>query len=114
MVRIAGRVPIPSRYELGHHDEALWDRDGDGRPRDPWQLMLEFPARELDGGEWQPAEKRSIGKRSHGGRKHAARRFDAKGTALAEMVRTGRPPDPRDDERPLQIRHLVDGNTAVS
>src|SRR4051794_23988135 len=29
MVRIAARVPIPSRYELGHHDEELWATDGD-------------------------------------------------------------------------------------
>src|SRR3954466_3762471 len=48
MARIAGRAPIPQRYELGHDDESLWDRDGDDRPRDPWQFMIEFPARELD------------------------------------------------------------------
>jgi hypothetical protein len=49
MARIAARAPIPARYELGHEDESLWERDGDDRPRDPWQLMLEIPARELDG-----------------------------------------------------------------
>ena len=49
MVRIAARVPVPARYELGHDDESLWDKDGDDRPRDPWQAMIEFPARELDG-----------------------------------------------------------------
>jgi hypothetical protein len=49
MTRIAARVPIPSRHELGHHDEELWDKDGDGRPRDPCKMMLDFPARELEG-----------------------------------------------------------------
>jgi hypothetical protein len=49
MYRIAsGRVP-DSRDVLGHNDEALWDRDDNGRPRDPWQRMIEIPARELSG-----------------------------------------------------------------
>jgi hypothetical protein len=30
----------PKRIDLGDHDKAVWDLDGDGEPRDPWQLTF--------------------------------------------------------------------------
>ena len=29
---------VPPRNSLGDIDQSLWERDGDGKPRDPWQL----------------------------------------------------------------------------
>jgi hypothetical protein len=49
MVMVASGTPFVLRSELGHMDEALWARDDQGRPRDPWQSMIEIPAREVSG-----------------------------------------------------------------
>ena len=49
MTLIASGTAPPPRDALGHDDEALWDRDDQGRPRDPWQRMIEIPVRELSG-----------------------------------------------------------------
>lgn len=65
-------------------------------------FVYKLVAREGADGAMEAVEKRSPGKVSHGGRKHAARRHDESGTAVLEVVRTGPPPSPRDDERPLQ------------
>jgi nicotinate phosphoribosyltransferase len=76
-------------------------------------FVYKLVARETGNGELEPVEKRSPGKVSNGGRKHAARRHDASGVAVAEMVRTGMPPPPRDDERPLQIAVVRDGEATI-
>jgi nicotinate phosphoribosyltransferase len=72
-------------------------------------FVYKLVAREGSDGVCRPVEKRSIGKRSHGGRKRAARRLDAAGVAVAEMVRTGGTPEPRDDERTLQTPSVRGG-----
>lgn len=65
MVLVASGAQPGSRDSLGHIDEALWDRDDQQRPRDPWQKMIEIPVRELSG------EKREMiisgGSRGHEG-----------------------------------------------
>ena len=35
---IAGGFQIPERETLGDHDKAQWELNGDGTPKDPWQL----------------------------------------------------------------------------
>jgi hypothetical protein len=49
MVRIATGAQAPTRDTLGHLDRELWDRDNAGKPRDPWQFMVDIPAREIAG-----------------------------------------------------------------
>jgi hypothetical protein len=49
MVRVATGVSPAGRDTLGHNDKELWDRDSEGRPRDPWQFMIDIPAREIGG-----------------------------------------------------------------
>jgi nicotinate phosphoribosyltransferase len=72
-------------------------------------FVYKLVAREAPHGGWQPVAKRSVGKRSHGGRKHASRRLDANNVAVAELVRTGTAPPPRDDERALQLPAVRNG-----
>lgn len=43
-----GYKPEPRR-NLGFTDESLWERDDQGRPKDPWQQTIEIPAREIAG-----------------------------------------------------------------
>jgi hypothetical protein len=33
----------PARATLGHHDEAQWELDNNGKPRDPWQQGVYLP-----------------------------------------------------------------------
>jgi hypothetical protein len=40
---------VEARPALGDTDESMWPRDDTGRPRDPWQKMIEIPVRELAG-----------------------------------------------------------------
>jgi hypothetical protein len=51
MVRIASGAQAATRDALGHLDEQLWERDNQGKARDPWQFMIEIPAREVAGGK---------------------------------------------------------------
>lgn len=37
------------RQTLGDNEPSMWARDDDGKPRDPWQQMIEIPVRELAG-----------------------------------------------------------------
>jgi nicotinate phosphoribosyltransferase len=76
-------------------------------------FVYKLVARERSDGELEPVEKRSPGKISNGGRKSAARRHDGSGVATAEMVRTGTPVPPRDDERALQVAVVRDGQAIV-
>lgn len=43
-----GQPPVP-RDSLGHADEALWEKDDEGKPRDPWRKSIEIPVREISG-----------------------------------------------------------------
>jgi nicotinate phosphoribosyltransferase len=72
-------------------------------------FVYKLVARGTDDGGWQPVAKRSVGKVSHGSRKHASRRLDTNGVAVAELVRTGAAQPPRDDERPLQVAAVRNG-----
>jgi len=49
MVPIASGQPTAARDSLGYNDKELWDDDNTGKPRDPWQFMIEIPVRELTG-----------------------------------------------------------------
>ena len=71
-------------------------------------FVYKLVARDTDDG-WMPVQKTSTGKASTGGRKWAARRHDAGGRAMEEHVYIGGAPPPRDDERPLLVPVLRDG-----
>jgi nicotinate phosphoribosyltransferase len=71
-------------------------------------FVYKLVAREMPDGSLAPVEKRSVGKGSRGGRKWAHRRFDD-GVALADHVYVGGPPPARDDERPLLVPAVRDG-----
>jgi hypothetical protein len=45
-----GFVP-PKRADLGHLDQAQWERDGDGRARDPWQFTNTVVFKAVDNDE---------------------------------------------------------------
>jgi hypothetical protein len=45
-----GYVP-PRRADLGDTDESQWEKDDDGKPRDPWQFFGSVPLTRLDTGE---------------------------------------------------------------
>lgn len=49
MVLVASGAGPANRDDLGNLDEGLWDRDDQGKPRDPWQKMIEIPVREISG-----------------------------------------------------------------
>lgn len=49
MVPVASGQAIAARSDLGHLDEALWERGQDGKSIDPWSKTIEIPAREIDG-----------------------------------------------------------------
>ena len=63
-------------------------------------------------GDWTPVQKRSEGKASRGGRKWAARQLRS-GVATAEHVRVGREPVARDDERPLLVPVVREGDVVT-
>jgi nicotinate phosphoribosyltransferase len=69
-------------------------------------------AREGDGGEMVSVAKRSQDKSSIGGRKYALRRRSPAGTAQAEVVGIGEPPEDDGDDRGLLVE-LVRGGEVV-
>lgn len=71
-------------------------------------FVYKLVARETDG-KWAPVQKKSTGKASTGGRKWAARRHDERGQAVEEHVYIGAAPSPRDDERPLLVPVVREG-----
>jgi hypothetical protein len=44
---IEGFVP-PERSTLGYNDKTLWEIDGGGKPRDPWQKTIYLPMASVD------------------------------------------------------------------
>jgi nicotinate phosphoribosyltransferase len=80
---------------------------GSGAPTAGFVYKLVAREVERDGG-LEPVEKRSVGKGSRGGRKWAHRR-SCDGVATGEHVYVGAPPRPRDDERPLLVPVVRDG-----
>ena len=73
-------------------------------------FVYKLVARETADG-WLPVEKKSVGKVSAGGRKWAARRHDRTGRAVEEHIYVGRHTPPRDDERPLLVPVVRDGES---
>jgi len=49
MVRVADGRPVLPRSELGHHDQAEWEHDDRGQPRDPWQFTNYLPMLDAQG-----------------------------------------------------------------
>jgi nicotinate phosphoribosyltransferase len=71
-------------------------------------MVYKLVAHENADGAWVPVAKRSAAKASVGGRKRAWRQTDARGTAIAEIVRTrGLPPE---RARELLVPLVVDGS----
>jgi nicotinate phosphoribosyltransferase len=71
-------------------------------------LVYKLVARQGDDGDWVAVEKRSVDKGGTGGRKQAVRRRRA-GVAVAESLAVGGPPLPGDDDRPLQVDLVREG-----
>jgi nicotinate phosphoribosyltransferase len=71
-------------------------------------LVYKMVAREDSQGAWVPVQKHSLGKGGAGGRKQAVRRRHG-GVALAEVVAAGGPPVSGEDDRPLQVDLVRDG-----
>lgn len=74
-------------------------------------FVYKIVARESDNG-WQAVEKRSVGKGSRGGRKWAARQL-RDGVATAEHVWVGDHLATRDDERPLLVPVVREGDVVM-
>jgi hypothetical protein len=51
MGRIADHYKPPARRDLGDLDEGLWERDDEGKPRNPWQYTSQVPMCQLEDGE---------------------------------------------------------------
>ena len=73
-------------------------------------FVYKLVAREADDG-WLPVQKKSTGKSSIGGRKWPARRHDRSGHAVEEHIYVGAHTPPRDDERPLLVPVVRDGES---
>lgn len=46
----SGKAP-PKRHELGDNDQALWEKDNEGRPRDPWSFTNVLPLKNHETGD---------------------------------------------------------------
>ena len=75
-------------------------------------FVYKLVERESGDGAMAPVAKRSTGKVGHGGRKWASRRYVDQ-VATAEVLRTA-VPDPSQDERPLQVAVMRDGQSVGS
>jgi hypothetical protein len=51
MGRIADGFVPPTRRDLGDLDEELWERDDEGKPRNPWQYTSQVPMCRLEDGK---------------------------------------------------------------
>ncbi len=80
---------------------------GSGAPTS--SMVYKLVAREDATGTMQPVAKRSKDKRSVGGRKEAVRRIGKDGRAEAEVLSVGRLPEPDDNDRPLLVDLVRDG-----
>ena len=80
---------------------------GSGHPTS--SLVYKLVAREDVHGELEPVAKASRDKPSVGGRKYALRRRSPGGTAEAEVVGAGAPPEDDGDDRPLLVPLVREG-----
>lgn len=51
LVKVADGNDLPEREELDDLDQTKWERDGDGKPRDPWVKQWYLPLVSLDVGD---------------------------------------------------------------
>jgi nicotinate phosphoribosyltransferase len=72
-------------------------------------FVYKLVAREDDAGEMVSVAKRSTDKISIGGRKYALRRRSAEGTAEAEVIGIGTPPEDDGDDRALLVPLVLEG-----
>ncbi|MEH3033594.1 MAG: nicotinate phosphoribosyltransferase [Aeromicrobium erythreum] len=72
-------------------------------------FVYKLVARADDAGELVPVAKKSADKQSVGGRKHALRRRSPDGTATAEVIGIGAPPDSDGDDRSLLVPLVQQG-----
>jgi nicotinate phosphoribosyltransferase len=83
---------------------------GSGHPAS--SMVYKLVARRDGAGEWISVAKKSAAKASVGGRKHPVRTLEH-GVAVAETIYVGGEPEPREDERPLHVPLMVDGEPVV-
>ncbi|WP_138442589.1 nicotinate phosphoribosyltransferase [Sinomonas susongensis] len=69
-------------------------------------MVYKLVSRTDDAGEFVSVAKAAKNKQSVGGRKYALRRLDEDGTATAEVVGVGRPPEGDNNDRPL-LEHFI-------
>ena len=94
-------APVDS-YGVGTHLVT-----GSGHPT--CGFVYKLVAREGDDGSLVSVAKRSHDKASRGGRKFALRRRDRRGTAEAEVIGVGAPPEDDGDDRSLLVALVRDG-----
>jgi hypothetical protein len=51
LVALSTGKPLPQREKLGWHDQALWPKDQNGKPRDVWQPVIYVPLMFKEDGE---------------------------------------------------------------
>ncbi len=51
MARIADGKPIPRREDLGDDDRDAWEKDPNGVPQDPWQMINTLPMKDPETGQ---------------------------------------------------------------
>jgi hypothetical protein len=49
--KVAEGFQVPKREELGDTDQTTWERDANGKPRDPWALQYYLPLESSETGE---------------------------------------------------------------
>ena len=80
--KVADGFKVPTRNELGDVDEALWEKDSTGKPRDPWSYQFYIPMADVDTGDTA-----IFVTSSHGGKGAVGRLSDL----YAKNIRNGRP-----------------------
>lgn len=72
-------------------------------------MVYKLVARRGDDGQWLAVAKTSVGKATVGGLKYPVRRRNARGVATAEVIGIGGLPVGDEDDRPLYVDLVVDG-----
>ncbi|MGJ3508543.1 nicotinate phosphoribosyltransferase [Enemella sp. A6] len=80
---------------------------GSGHPTS--KMVYKIVSRAGASGEMEPVEKKSAGKGSVGGRKFALRRLNSRNVATAEVLGVGTPPEGDDNDRPLLVPLVENG-----
>jgi nicotinate phosphoribosyltransferase len=75
-------------------------------------MVYKLVARKDAAGSWVSVAKKSTAKATVGGKKHPVRSLED-GVAVAETIYVGDEPQPSDDERPLLVPLMVDGEPVI-